>query len=409
MERVEVKAPSYGLGFEGKTPKGETVLVPFTAPGEVWETEPLKGEYFKPIKPLKVNPDLRRKPFCGLFPECSHCQWQHIKPDRQTELKRYLFREYIGVEPERVLVSPSETSYRVKTFLYHRDGKLGFRKSWVFDLKMPLLEVEGCPLLVEELNRSISLLRGLRLPPSLHGVELFANPQTGETFIKLLFLRDFEIPSHFVEEVKNLPFTGVGVYRGEYLHWERLETSGRWETTLRVGKYLYTLSPDCFIQPNRLLWEEFLNLVKPTERYERALELHAGIGFFTLPLLEWVESLESSDINPESFRYRGINARREAAGSRFKNILSDAYKHIRRAKDFDLLVVDPPRGGLTKPVVGEILKKLPREVIYISCNLESLKKDLSLLRESYELVKAALVDQFPNTYHLESVVWLRRR
>ncbi len=176
-----------------------------------------------------------------------------------------------------------------------------------------------------------------------------------------------------------------------------------------MGKYLYTLSPDCFIQPNRLLWEDFLNLVKPTERYERALELHAGIGFFTLPLLEWVESLESSDINPESFRYRDINARRFAAGSRFKNVLSDAYKHIRRAKDFDLLVVDPPRGGLTKPVVGEILKKLPREVIYISCNLESLKKDLSLLRESYELVKAALVDQFPNTYHLESVVWLRRR
>ncbi len=407
--RVEVKAPSYGLGFEGKTPKGETVFVPFTAPGEVWETEPLKGEYFKPIKPLRVNPDLRRKPFCGLFPECSHCQWQHIKPDRQTELKRSLFREYIGVEPERVLVSPLETSYRVKTFLYHRDGRLGFRKSWVFDLKMPLLEVEGCPLLVEELNRSISLLRALQFPPSLHGVELFANPQTGETFIKLLFLRNFEIPSHFVEEVKNLPFTGVGVYRGEYLHWERLEIFGKWETTLRVGKYLYTLSPDCFIQPNRLLWEEFLNLVKPTERYGKALELHAGIGFFTLPLLEWVESLESSDINPESFRYRGINARREAAGNRFKNVLSDAYKHIRRAKDFDLLVVDPPRGGLTKPVVGEILKKLPREVVYISCNLESLKKDLSLLRESYEIVKTALVDQFPNTYHLESVVWLRRR
>ena len=80
---------------------------------------------------------------------------------KRQELKRYLFREYIGVEPERVLVSPSETFYRVKTFLYHKNGKLGFRKSWVFDLKMPLLEVNSCPLLVEELNRAISLLRAL--------------------------------------------------------------------------------------------------------------------------------------------------------------------------------------------------------------------------------------------------------
>ncbi len=409
MERVEIKAPSYGLGFKGNTQAGEKVLIPYTAPGEVWEAQPLKGEYYKPIKPLKVNPDIRRKPFCGLYPECSHCQWQHIKPNLQTEFKKQLFEEYIGLKPQEVLVSPKETHYRVKTFLYHKGGKLGFRKSWVFDLKMPLLEVESCPLLPEELNKAISLLRELKLPPSLHGVEIFANPQTGETFIKLLFLRKYEIPFQFVEEVKNLPFSGVGIYKGEYLHWERLETYGKWETTLKVGKYLYTLSPDCFIQPNHLLWEEFLSLVKPTDRYKKALELHAGIGFFTLPLLEWVEQLESSDINPDSFFYRGINARRFAAGDRFKNVLSDAYKHIRRVKDFDLLVVDPPRGGLTKPVIGEILKKLPREIIYISCNLESLKRDLELLREKYEIVKTALVDQFPNTYHTESVLWLKRR
>jgi len=269
------------------------------------------------------------------------------------------------------------------------------------------LEIENCHLLQENLNRALKLLRPLKFPKNLHGLELFVNPQTGELFLKLLFLRKGEISKPFLKEVSKLPFKGIGIYRGEYLDWKRLKVYGNWETTPKVGKYEYTLSPDCFIQPNRYLWEEFLSLLKPLRRHKRAVELHAGIGFFTLPLSQFVEELESSDISGESFKFRELNTRRFAAG-KVKNLLSDAYKHLKRAKDFSLLLVDPPRGGLTEPVVREILKKEPEEIIYISCNLESLRKDIKLLREKYEIVKSALVDQFPNTYHVESVLHLRK-
>ena len=403
--KVWVQKPEYGLSFKGKSSSGEEVFLPFTAPGEWWLGEPLKGQTYRPVKPLKKNPLYRRAPFCGHFPLCSNCQWQHIKPKFQTEFKVRLFEEFIGIKPQKVLFSPKETAYRVKTFLYHKGGKLGFRKSWIFDLKMPPLEIDRCPLLVEEINGALSLLRGLSLPPSLHGVEIFSNPQSGETFVKFLFLRNLEIPPSFLEEVKNLPVSGIGIYKGEYLNWERVEVFGKWETTLKVGEYRYTLSPDCFIQPNRHLWEDFFKIVKPQKRYKKIVELHAGIGFFTLPLARVADEIESSDINHESFKYRKKNT---SNVGNVKNLLLDAYKHIKRAKSFDLLVVDPPRGGLTQPVVREILKKRPREIIYISCNLKSLSKDLNLLKEGYRIVKAALLDQFPNSYHTESVIFLRK-
>ncbi|RTZ69424.1 MAG: hypothetical protein DSZ30_02625 [Aquificaceae bacterium] len=406
MKVTKIKKPSYGLEFCGVTEDGEKVLVPFTAVGEIWNVEHLKGNVYKPLQPLKVNDGDRRDPPCGYFPLCFNCQWMHLRPQTQSGYKVKLFEELLGFKPDKVVTSPSEFSYRVRAFFYHKGGKLGFRKSWIFDPSRPILEIEGCPLLPQPLNQMLSTLREIKFPDSLWEVEFLFNPQSGEIFTKLLFLKsDFNLPTA-VSLAKEIPTDGVGIYTGEYRHWERVKTLGRWETQITLKGYTYRFSPDCFLQPNYLLWEEFLALVKPLERHEKALELHAGIGFFTLPLSEWVNEIETSDLNCESSRYRELNLKANKINNA-KSFCLDALKHAKMAKDFDLLVVDPPRGGLTKPLVQTILKKKPEEIIYISCNLLSLKRDLEELKEFYRVESSALVDQFPNTYHTESVVWLK--
>jgi 23S rRNA (uracil1939-C5)-methyltransferase len=406
MAVAKIEKPTYGLEFEATTPKGEKILVPFTAVGELWEVEHLKGNVYKPLKPLRLNGGHRREPPCGYFPTCFNCQWMHLKPEIQTQYKLKLFEEFLGFQPDEVLTSPSELSYRVRAFLYHRGGKWGFRKSWIFDPSRPLLEMESCPLLPEPLNKTLSTLRKIKFPENLWGAELLLNPQKGEIFVKLLFLRENFNRSTAVALAGEIPATGVGIYRGEYRHWERIETLGRWETAITLSGFTYLFSPDCFLQPNYLLWEKFLSLIKPLGEYRKALELHAGIGFFTLPLSRWVEELESSDLNCESSRYREINLKTNGI-SNVRSFCLDALKHAKIAKDYELLVVDPPRGGLTRPLIEVILKRRPREIIYISCNLRSLKKDWEILREVYRIERSALLDQFPNTYHTESVLWLK--
>jgi 23S rRNA (uracil1939-C5)-methyltransferase len=308
--------------------------------------------------------------------------------------------------PDIVLISPSEFHYRIRTVLYFKNGILGHRRSWIFDLKMQPFPLDYCLLLHPKINEAFKLLKGFKFPENLHGLEIFTNPQSGETFLKLLVRG--EIKEALIDLARKFPFAGVGIYTGEYLHWERKLTFGEWESSIKVNNYIFKISPDSFLQPNYLLWEKFQKLVKPlSESYKKAVELHAGIGFFTPAIAKRSREVESSDINPFAGKLREENLNRNGIKN-VKNLVADAYKHIKRTKNFDLLLVDPPRGGLAKPVLKEILKKLPEEIIYVSCNLQSLKGDLETLKEKYKIVKTVLVDQFPNTYHIESIIWLKK-
>ncbi|NPB04810.1 MAG: class I SAM-dependent RNA methyltransferase, partial [Aquificae bacterium] len=402
VRTFEVQRPLYSPYFEARPPGGskEVAKLPRTAPGEVWKGEHLKEGVYKPVEPLRLNLAARRVPPCGYYPLCSGCQWQHLRPERQTEFKVELFKRFVGVYPDEVLVSPSEFGYRVSTFLYGRGSKLGFKKAWFYDERQPIMDLDHCRLLHLGLNEGLRVLKGVKFPAGLHAAGLLVNPQTGELFLKLHFLKKKFPEGHRIENLakKLLPaFAGIGVYAGEYLHWERVKVYGRWESAVVVGGFKLFLSPDAFVQPNYLLWEGFLRLVRPLEEHERGVELHAGIGFFTFNLSRFVKTLESSELNPIA---TALRERAKAANGvkNLKNVTADALKHLKKVDGLDLLVVDPPRGGLGKPLVEEILKKRPKEIIYVSCNLSSLERDLKLLREAYEVVRTAMVDQFPNTY-----------
>ena len=75
----------------------------------------------------------------------------------------------------------------------------------------------------------------------------------------------------------------------------------------------------------------------------------------------------------------------------------------------NVIVVDPPRSGLDKSVIEDIIKLKPERLVYVSCDAITLARDLSLLNEHYEVLEVTPVDMFPNTNHVENVVKLRVR
>ena len=90
-----------------------------------------------------------------------------------------------------------------------------------------------------------------------------------------------------------------------------------------------------------------------------------------------------------------------------KNVFNDNF--ITTHGKPDVIITDPPRDGMHKDVVQQILNIAPETVVYVSCNSATQARDLSIMKEDYEIVKVQPVDMFPQTFHCENVVLLKKR
>ena len=90
-----------------------------------------------------------------------------------------------------------------------------------------------------------------------------------------------------------------------------------------------------------------------------------------------------------------------------KEVFNDAF--VSKNGYPDVIITDPPRDGMHKDVVNQILKLGPKKIVYVSCNSATQARDIALLDENYKITKSQAVDMFPNTHHVENVVLLELR
>ena len=172
----------------------------------------------------------------------------------------------------------------------------------------------------------------------------------------------------------------------------------------------YRVSAGSFFQVNRHLVDELLHVVAgdgSATTSGTALDLYAGVGLFSSVLnreFERVIAVESSPTSHSDLLYNSP-ANVKAVHATTEQYLEHAAGKLRPA----LVVVDPPRSGLGEKVIrGLASLKAPR-LVYVSCDPATLSRDLSrLLQSGYRVQQAHLVDLFPQTYHLESVLHLVR-
>ena len=137
------------------------------------------------------------------------------------------------------------------------------------------------------------------------------------------------------------------------------------------------------------------------------LDLYAGAGNFSLPLAEHAREVicveESSRAVEDGTRNLKLNRLKNC---RFVRSAAEKYKMPGKV---DLLILDPPRSGMTVEVGKKVLENGPDRIIYLSCNPSTLARDVKKLKEKYEIVSVQLIDFFPNTYHIEALVFLQLR
>jgi 23S rRNA (uracil1939-C5)-methyltransferase len=178
-----------------------------------------------------------------------------------------------------------------------------------------------------------------------------------------------------------------------------------------VGDFEYHVGVGSFFQVNRFLLKELVEQVltpNPAGLGE-VLDLYCGVGLFTLPLAREARFA----LGVESSSTAVVDARANARRNEVENVefvQADARDYVAREglEGVALVVVDPPRRGLERPVVGALLQKPCREIRYVSCDPAAWGRDAGRLSHGgFELQRVVLLDMFPNTHHFETVTTFR--
>jgi 23S rRNA (uracil1939-C5)-methyltransferase len=419
------------------TGRGKAAFLPFVLAGEKVEaelTEEKKGfARAHAEKILEPSPN-RIPPACPYFTHCGGCHYQHASYEHQLEIKREILRENLRriakLElPCEIKIHPSPPwNYRNRSRLQVRtqpEFALGYFQFASHDL----LPVDQCPISSPLINRAIAAAwdLGRRGKPAegIREIEFFANGDDTRLLIEIscapetrrASLREWaEDLLAFMPEI-----AGVLAFRAAQKQVpESLLTVGDSEIVYKTRSGAYRVSAGSFFQTNRFLTDELIDTVIANRSGELALDLYAGVGLFSTALACSFRHTVSVEMSQTSFNDLSYNLPSNgkavhAATERFLGELGDQGRskggatlpQLRHKPE--LVVVDPPRSGLGDRVARSLAGLNAPRITYVSCDPATLARDLVPLQAAgYRPEEVHLMDLFPQTYHLESVVQLVR-
>jgi 23S rRNA (uracil1939-C5)-methyltransferase len=373
---------------------GRVVLAPFALPGEriraAAESEKPGLIRARTLEVLEPSSERVAAP-CPYFGQCGGCHYQHATYAGQLAAKRSILAEELRrlgkIEPpaEIATVAAEPWGYRNRAQLHFENGRMGYREA----RSHKLCAVGQCPISSPAINQAIralgEMLRDSRWPRFVRSVEIFTDER--QTQLNVL-AADRPVARRFFEWCAA---TIPGLVEGA------LDYQGR-----------FRVSRGSFFQVNRFLLDQLVDAALEGAGGETALDLYAGAGLFSLALTRRFREVTAVESGSAAARDLAFNAERAGhANLRVERTTTEAHlEALDRAPDFMLL--DPPRAGLGKAVVRRIAGLRPPSVTIVACDPATVARDLAaLVASGYSIEKMTLIDLFPQTYHLETVVRLR--
>lgn len=421
----------------GDERRGKTVFVPYVLPGERVEAnvvEERKGYTRAELVEVLEPSSARIKPPCPHFGVCGGCQYQHSEYTAQLNDKRQILQETIlrGAKlglPHIEVHSGQDYGFRNRTrmkIVLEPEFALGYYRHGSHELEA----VRHCPISSPLINKALGVMWELgpemAAYASLREVQFFANHDDSELLVEL-FIHHATTPVLLKNFAKLLrermaEIVGVAVFASGATDHDGDIEDGNIESARRliragvphiegspsmmykVGSYEYRVSAGSFFQTNRFLAEKLVELVTKGRSGRAALDLYAGVGLFTLPMSRNFERITSIEFAQNSFDDLAANA----AVPHIQAVHSTTEDYVNAARGrWDFAIVDPPRAGLGERVAKTLAGLRIPHVAYVSCDPATLSRDLvTLLALGYHVEEAHLVDLFPQTYHMETVLHL---
>jgi 23S rRNA (uracil1939-C5)-methyltransferase len=405
---------------------GKAVFIPFTLPGELVEAEITKdsGSYANAelIEVIEASPARAAAP-CQYFGECGGCHYQHATYAEQREIKRQILREtleraHLSELPEISALHSEPLRYRNRIRLHlDRATSAPCYKKRNSNVNLP---VNACPIAAPILEQTLQSLSAqadtLQLGRLFEEIELFTNDRENALLVSLWTKSGEEAAKMQLKKLWpllqiHLPqISGAAVFsvaQGKHPSRMLAQAGDATLTYLAAGEE-YRVSIGSFFQVNRFLVDPLVDMATKDASDNIAWDLYAGAGLFARKLAATFQQVIAVEAAPSSV----ADLRHNLPDSPHRVIASSTLEFLRRSRANkhprpDLVVVDPPRAGLGKEVTELLGQIRPTHITYVSCDPATLSRDLkSLLDSGYHLQQIHMVDMFPQTFHLESVVRL---
>ncbi len=456
-QQITLEISHIAFGGRGLAkPDGFAVFVEKAVPGDVVlaQITRKKKNYAEAriIDLLTPSPD-RVDPACPYSGHCGGCKWQFLDYEKQLVYKRQHVAEalaHIG-RIETVLVHKTIPSKQVLGYRNKMEFSCSDRR-WVLPNEMDrddldrtfalglhvpgtfnkVIDTEVC-LLHPNLGNDIlafirQAIRRSELPP--YGL------RSHEGFWRFVMLRNSAFYGHWmvnivtsyentrvlkplahqlmerysdvVSVINNITGRKSSVAIGE----SEVLLAGDPFFKERIGSFEYIISANSFFQTNSVgaqtLYEKTRQYAE-LQGHETVLDLYSGTGTIAIYLADSAKQIVGIEQVESAVRDAERNCRiNHVSNCRFvQGDIKDKLPQL--AEKPQVVVIDPPRAGMHKDVIQQVLRLAPARIVYVSCNPASLARDVGLLGESYDLLEVQPVDMFPHTYHIETVAKLGKR
>ena len=399
------------------------VFVKEMIPGETARiriTKEKKNYSYGIIEELLEASEFRRKPDCPIAYKCGGCDLRHIDYGYQLELKKKILANVLKpYKVTDVVCDDDPYYYRNKVQIPCRDGKMGFYRRYSNDI----MEFDDCLIESRKANEIIADLKKVLFTypfsSSVRHILIKHGKMTDEIMVGII---TSDIDSDYSPIVDYLTERHQNI-RSIILNLNDRDTNvilGDREKVIYGNGYIcdiydgikVKISLKSFYQVNHgmmlKLYGKILELAQISENTD-VLDLYCGIGTISLYLARYCRSVTGVEIVKEAVD----NAMDNAAMNGMDNarfILADASKGMDEyLKDKDVLIVDPPRKGLSESLIRSIINSDVERMVYVSCNPVTLARDLKLLNEAFDLDEIVPFDMFGYTVHVECVTCLERK
>lgn len=414
----------YGGDGLARLPEGKTVFLPFVLPAEEVSATIVqeKSSFSRAAVDQVIKPSpYRVQPPCPYFGNCGGCHYQHSGYTAQLENKRAILKETLlrngKLEWKNDVITHSGESwnYRNRSRLKVRGGAefaLGYHRLGSHDL----LPVKECPISSKLINKVLKHVWELgeagKVPAGITEIEFFADHADAKMLVEVHFtpgspeMHDFAAALQGgAPEVKGVAFFAEN-NSGEPGAEAPKYTVGDPVLAYQVGEKSFRVSAGSFFQVNRYLTRDLVQTVVGDFHGRIALDLYAGVGLFATHLakrFDQVFAVESASISSADLQANAI-----------KNVVpvkSTAEGFLPRCINMqpELVVVDPPRAGLGAKATQLLAALRVKRIVYVSCDPATLARDVRTFMETgYHVEEVHMIDLFPQTFHIESVVRLAR-
>lgn len=443
-----------------KAPDGKVIFIPNVVPGDVVDVQTFKKRkaYYegKAVKFHELSQH-RVDPICEHFGVCGGCKWQNMKYSqqlffKQNEVKNHLqrigkielpeFEDILGSEKQFFYRNKMEFSFSNSRWLTEKEigstEDLGNRNALGFHIpKMwdKILDITKCHLQEDPSNPIRNEIRDFANENNL----AFFNPReqsgllrtfmirtasTGEIMVLIQFFEDDKakrelILDHLYEkfpQITSLQYV-VNSKQNDTIYDQDIKLyKGRDYILEEMEGLKFSINAKSFYQTNS---DQAYELYKITRDFaglsgnETVYDLYTGTGTIAQFVSKKAKKVIGVESVPEAILDAKANAERnnitncEFFVGDMKVVFNEAF--IAQHGKPDVIITDPPRDGMHKDVVEQILKIAPQKVVYVSCNSATQARDLALMDEKYKVTRVRPVDMFPQTHHVENVVLLELR